>query len=86
MHLPLEEEIKEIDGEEGKNLLGVAGGRWSKRQLDERKTGKGIHWKDKKSHSARLIKWTKEELQQPRSKDQKVVDDTPGIPPQRQKG
>jgi len=33
-----------------------------------------------------VIKWTKEELQQPRSKDEKVVDDTPGIPPQGKKG
>ena len=38
------------------------------------------------SHSAGMIKLTKEELQQPRSKDEKVVDDTPGIPPQGQKG
>ena len=30
-------------------------------------------------HSAGVIKWTKEELQQPISKDEKVVDDIPGI-------
>lgn len=34
------------------------GGRWSKRQLDERKTGKGIHWKDKKDLKVK-VKWFK---------------------------
>lgn len=39
-------------------VLRVAGGRWSKRQLDERKTGKGIHWKDKKDLKVK-VKWFK---------------------------
>ena len=37
-------------------------------------------------HSAGVIKWIKEELQKPRSKDKKVVDDIPGIPPQGRQG
>ena len=32
--------------------------RWSKRQLDERKTGKGIHWKDKKDLKVK-VQWFK---------------------------
>ena len=102
MHLPAEEEIKEIDREEGQKYLGLLEADGVKdSMMKERMAKKCIRrirniLKSKLNgvsmilaitscslaatrRSAGVSKQTKEELQQPISKEEKVIDDIPGI-------